>query len=196
MDSLLTMVLSLSLSGSLLFFAVLGVTRLGQRKFSKAWQYYAWLLVALRLLVPVTTSVSLVGSLFAQPPRVALSQEAPASNVQQEGLSVPLYANGAAMYQLTDHGQASHAGASHAVQWLCALWLAVALMLAAHKVIRYRHFVSRVCTGHGAVSDPELLARLKTICQKLGIRSQVDLYESRQVPCPLVVDCVVNRIMV
>lgn len=56
--------LSLSFSGALLFLIVFLVVRSCRNRLSRRWQYYIWLLVVLRFLVPVTSTHTLTGYLF------------------------------------------------------------------------------------------------------------------------------------
>lgn len=53
MSGLLQLVLSLSLGGSLLALLVLGLKLLMGRRLPSAFYYYAWLLVLLRLILPI-----------------------------------------------------------------------------------------------------------------------------------------------
>lgn len=64
MTALMKLILSLSLSGSLLILLLLLFRPLYRNRLSKSWQYYIWIVVILRLLLPVTPETSLAGSLF------------------------------------------------------------------------------------------------------------------------------------
>lgn len=64
MNEFVKILLSLSVSGTLLLFLLLGLGQLCKNRFSRRWQYYIWLVAALRFLIPVTTDASIVGSLF------------------------------------------------------------------------------------------------------------------------------------
>lgn len=196
MNSLMKVVLSLSVSGSMLFLVVMGITRLGQNRLSKAWQYYAWLLVAARLLAPITTSVSLVGTIFAQPSAALMSQSMPVYQTLQ-GSHTALVSSGAAIASQTAEGlgQISQKGLADAEQWLWVAWIAMVVLLAVYKGIKYRRFVSYICAEHAAVSDSDLLNRLGSICEELGIHQKIDLYENEQVPSPLVVGFLKPRIV-
>ena len=65
MTALMKLILSLSLSGSLLILLLLLFRPLYRNRLSKSWQYYIWIVVILRLLLPVTPETSLAGSLFS-----------------------------------------------------------------------------------------------------------------------------------
>lgn len=66
MNDLMKLALSLSLSGSLLILLLLLARPLFRGRASRAVQYYLWLLVIARLLLPLTPQASLMGALFAQ----------------------------------------------------------------------------------------------------------------------------------
>ena len=55
MNEMLKLVLSLSLSGGVLILALLLSRPLWKDRVSKTWQYYIWLIVIARLLLPVPT---------------------------------------------------------------------------------------------------------------------------------------------
>ena len=61
---MIKLILSLSLSGSILILILFLCKPLFQSKMSKAWQYYIWLAVIARLLLPFAPEHNLVGSLF------------------------------------------------------------------------------------------------------------------------------------
>ena len=64
MSDVLISVLSLSLSGSVMALILLALKPLLTKKLPKAFWYYVWLLVLLRLVVPVTLPVNVMDSLF------------------------------------------------------------------------------------------------------------------------------------
>lgn len=86
MSCLLKLILSLSLSGTLLILLLLLLHPVYGNRLSKQWQYYIWLVVIVRLLLPVTPETSLVGSLFQQTERAAYSDTSP-SRTEAQNLS-------------------------------------------------------------------------------------------------------------
>ena len=64
MNGVFRVFLSLSFSGSLLILLLLLARPLVQKRFSRRWQYYIWLVVIARLLLPLSPEVSLTGTLF------------------------------------------------------------------------------------------------------------------------------------
>ncbi len=66
MNNFIKVLLSLSLSGSWLILILLVCRHLFQNKFSKQWQYYLWLIVIARLLLPFSPKISLIGTFMRQ----------------------------------------------------------------------------------------------------------------------------------
>ena len=75
MNEILKIVLSLSLSGSLLILVLLLCKPLFRNRISKRWQYYIWLVVIARLLLPFTPETSPVSTLFPQIDRVIVQAD-------------------------------------------------------------------------------------------------------------------------
>lgn len=90
MSELLKIVFSLSLSGTILFFIILALKPLYKNKLCKRWQYYIWLIVILRMLLPFTPETTLVGSAFAYLDNLnpATIQTAPYENEMQSDFSL------------------------------------------------------------------------------------------------------------
>lgn len=66
MNDLLNILFSLSLSGTIILLSLLVLRPLFGKYLSKAWQYYIWLIVLVRLLVPLALPISPVGNLFTK----------------------------------------------------------------------------------------------------------------------------------
>ncbi len=67
MSSTILTILSLSISGSILALLLLALRPLLKNRVSKAFQYYIWLLVLLRLALPLSFDGSIMNRLLAQP---------------------------------------------------------------------------------------------------------------------------------
>lgn len=64
MNEIMKVLLSLSLSGTLLLLFILSLKLLYKNKFSRRWQYYIWIIVAFRFLIPFSFGTTIVGSMF------------------------------------------------------------------------------------------------------------------------------------
>lgn len=65
MSVVMKIVLSLSLSGSVLILVLFFCKPLFKEKFSRQWQYYIWLVVIARLMLPFAPEMCVVGTLFS-----------------------------------------------------------------------------------------------------------------------------------
>lgn len=79
MTELLKIILTLSLSGTVLILLLFVCRPVYRNRLSKRWQYYIWLLVIARLLLPVTPETSLTGNLFRQAERFMEQQDTSSS---------------------------------------------------------------------------------------------------------------------
>ena len=71
MNNLLKIVISLSFAGSILAILMFGMKVFFRNRVSKRWQYYLWLIVVLRLLLPFSPRTSFVGAMFAKTDNIA-----------------------------------------------------------------------------------------------------------------------------
>ena len=71
MNEFMKILLSLAVSGALLLLLILGLKPLYKNRFSKRWQYYIWIVVALRFLLPFTPDTTVFGRFRVQMATVA-----------------------------------------------------------------------------------------------------------------------------
>lgn len=88
MSSAVITLLSLSVSGSLLALALLALRPLMKSGCMKAFGYYVWLIVLVRLILPVSAPMNAMEALFSDMPVSAAQQEA-AISVHETGAGAP-----------------------------------------------------------------------------------------------------------
>ncbi len=214
MNSILKILLSLSVSGSLLILILLAAKPLLRGRCSRQLQHIIWLVVIARLLLPFAPRENLVNTAFDlayQTMRPVLAQFFP-----QAGVSAPF------AFPVTGAGQQDNFGqipresdkdtpfpssnatvdfseyhdtekdslpfSSMFLLFLSHLWLAwllPAFCLAVYKIAAYRHFARYLKTSGREVSDPTLLDHLSLLQARLGIRRPVELYTNHTVSSPL-----------
>ena len=86
MDDFIKTLLSLSVSGTVLYLLLWVFKPFYKNRFSKRWQYYIWLIAALRFVLPFTPCTTLVGSLFEKLPISDITTYGPI--IQQDRKSV------------------------------------------------------------------------------------------------------------
>ncbi|WP_243149184.1 M56 family metallopeptidase [Colidextribacter sp. OB.20] len=198
MNAVLKIFLSMSFSGSLLILALLFGKQFLKNKISRQWQYYIWLVVVLRLLLPFGTEVSLMGKAY-QAVDQAISQTAPLPPQQQLPLNAPesnlAPAVGAEHHNETVSSPADDVTTAHPLQdigvllinqiWL--VWLVAALGLLIRKITIYQGFMRYIKAGLTPVSDIERLDELSIVAEQSGIKKPIELCVNPLVSSPLLI---------
>ena len=174
MSEFIKILLSLSVSGALLLLLILGLKPLYKNKFSKRWQYYIWIVVALRFLLPFTPDNAIVGSLFEKFDTAAITNEIPASP------NVPVPAgtgNNKAEPIQTNREITTAAMREPFNKYVCLffIWSALALVLFVRKVTVYQGFIQYIKAGNKEISDIKILNLLSDCEEKLHIKTRVEL---------------------
>lgn len=194
MNELLKIVLSLSLSGTLLFLIILVLKPLYKNKLSKRWQYYIWLIVIVRMLLPFTSGTTLVGSVFEY------LGSANAKTIQTAPLAYdPQPKSGSDNNDIIPNAESSpfkpttDTLPSFSVQAvilklyenLSILWASVAFALLIRKITMYQSFVRFVKAGRTEVSDIGLLNALADTGESIGVKRPVELFVNPLISSPM-----------
>ena len=186
MNEFMKILLSLSVSGALLLLLILGLKPLYKNRFSKRWQYYIWIVVALRFLLPFTPDNAIVGSLFEKFDTVAITNEIPTSpnilvpadtgNNNAEPIQTNREINAAAMREPFN-------------KYVCLffIWSALALVLFVRKVTVYQGFIQYIKAGNKEVSDIKILNLLSDCEEKLNIKTRVELSCNPLIASPMLI---------
>ena len=186
MNEFIKILLSLSVSGALLLLLILGLKPLYKNRFSKRWQYYIWIVVALRFLLPFTPDNAIVGSLFEKIDTVAITNEIPTSpnilvpadtgNNNAEPIQTNREINAAAMREPFN-------------KYVCLffIWSALALVLFVRKVTVYQGFIQYIKAGNKEVSDIKILNLLSDCEEKLNIKTRVELSCNPLIASPMLI---------
>ena len=186
MNEFIKILLSLSVSGALLLLLILGLKPLYKNKFSKRWQYYIWIVVALRFLLPFTPDTTIVGSLFEKFDTAAITNEIPTSP------NVPVPAdtgNSKAEPTQTDREITTAAMREPFNKYVCLffIWSALALVLFVRKVTVYQGFIQYIKAGNKEVSDIKILNLLSDCEEKLNIKTRVELSCNPLIASPMLI---------
>ena len=186
MSEFIKILLSLSVSGALLLLLILGLKPLYKNKFSKRWQYYIWIVVALRFLLPFTPDTTIVGSLFEKFDKAAITNEIPTSP------NVPVPAdtgNNKAEPIQTNREITTAAMREPFNKYVCLffIWSALALVLFVRKVTVYQGFIQYIKAGNKEVSDIKILNLLSDCEEKLNIKTRVELSCNPLIASPMLI---------
>lgn len=189
MNEILKIVLSLSLSGSLLILVLLLCKPLIRNRISKRWQYYIWLVVIARLLLPFTPEASPVGTLFQQVDRVIVQTDTtPGQNIApapQSGDDTAVKNDTAPKNGETEATPTLQSFFTVLIQNLWLVWLVVALILIIRKITIYQGFIKYIRAGRAEVSDTAILDRLALIGEQAGVKRPVEIYTNSLISSPL-----------
>ena len=185
MNDFMKILLSLSVSGTLLLLLILGLKPLYKNRFSKRWQYYIWIIVALRFLLPFTPDTTIVGSLFEKPDTTAVTNEIPTNT------NVPASTD-------TDNSNTEPIQASRDItvtmrepfnRYVCLffMWSIFALVLFVRKITIYQGFIQYIKAGSTEVSDIKTLNLLSDCEEKLNIKTRVELSRNPLIASPIMI---------
>ena len=186
MNEFVKILLSLSVSGALLLLLILGLKPLYKNRFSKRWQYYIWIIVALRFLLPFTPNTTIVGSLFEKFDTAAITNEIPTSP------NVPVPAdtgNSKAEPTQTNREITTAAMREPFNKYVCLffIWSALALVLFVRRITVYQGFIQYIKAGNKEVSDIKILNLLSDCEEKLNIKTRVELSCNPLIASPMLI---------
>ncbi|NBH19875.1 hypothetical protein D3Z55_21345 [Clostridiaceae bacterium] len=185
MNEFIKILLSLSVSGALLLLLILGLKPLYKNKFSKRWQYYIWIVVALRFLIPFTPNITIVGSLFEKFDTAAITNEIPTS----PNVPIPADTGNKAEPTQTNREITTAAMREPFNKYVCLffIWLALALVLFVRKITVYQGFIQYIKAGNTEVSNIKILNLLSDCEEKLNIKTRVELSYNSLIASPIMI---------
>ena len=186
MNEFIKILLSLSVSGALLLLLILGLKPLYKNKFSKRWQYYIWIVVALRFLLPFTPDTTIIGSLFEKFDTTAITNEIPT----HPNVPVPADTGNSKAEPIQTNREITTAAMREPFnKYVCLffIWSALALVLFVRKVTVYQGFIQYIKAGNKEVSDIKILNLLSDCEEKLKIKTRVELSCNPLIASPMLI---------
>ena len=186
MNEFMKILLSLSVSGALLLLLILGLKPLYKNKFSKRWQYYIWIVVALRFLLPFTPDTTIIGSLFEKFDTTAITNEIPTN----PNVPVPADTGNNKAEPIQPNREITTAAMREPVDkyvYLFFIWSALTLVLFVRKVTVYQGFIQYIKAGNKEVSDIKILNLLSDCEEKLNIKTRVELSCNPLIASPMLI---------
>ncbi len=186
MSEFIKILLSLSVSAALLLLLILGLKPLYKNKFSKRWQYYIWIVVALRFLLPFTPDTTIIGSLFEKFDTTAITNEIPTN----PNVPVPADTGNSKAESIQTNREITTAAMREPVdKYVCLffIWSALALVLFVRKVTVYQGFIQYIKAGNKEVSDIKILNLLSDCEEKLKIKTRVELSCNPLIASPMLI---------
>ena len=194
MNEFIKILLSLSVSGALLLLLILGLKPLYKNKFSKRWQYYIWIVVALRFLLPFTPDTTIIGSLFEKFDTTAITNEIPTT----PNVPVPADTGNSKAEPIQTNREITTAAMREPVdKYVCLffIWSALALVLFVRKITVYQGFIQYIKAGNKEVSDIKILNLLSDCEEKLNIKTRVEISCNPLIASPMLIGFLRPRII-
>lgn len=202
MNKILITYASVSISAMLLTSILLLLRPLYRHLFSKCWQYYIWLIVVARFLIPWNPGNGIVGNLFQQAQEALADagqrKDAAQSSLMQEQQSVDQQTltqeqalqNTAILSQqtnqngITENSDSSKRNYTVVVQ---AIWLLTALVLIVRKITVYQSFIKYLKASSSPVENMNRLETFGKIIEQNHVKRVVGLYTNCLTASPLLV---------
>ncbi|MER0281919.1 M56 family metallopeptidase [Clostridioides difficile] len=198
MNNVLKVFLSMSLSGSLLILILFSCKQIFKDKISRQWQYYIWLIVIMRLLLPFTPETNLMGTIFQTFDNTTYHTEKYPPEQQNQDIlnddkNTPTINNERSnqkyinKMELFTSNQAVQDIITLLVNNIWIIWLVISLILFIRKITIYQSFVRYIKAGQAPVSDTELLDRLAILGSQIKIKRAIELCINPLISSPLLI---------
>lgn len=215
MNEVLKVILSMSLSGGIVIIMLYLVLLLFGKKLCRQWQYYIWLIVIIRLLLPFAPQQNLMNALFQfvkpsissmgnssleelkneqTPTKEFKTNIIPSENIEDERSNIQSSeTNFSITYETVD--KISHKEltgkpfvlSNVAPQYLWLIWLLPAMILFVRKIMAYKKNLRYIRAGSSEVQDLILLEEFDKLLEKNHVKSRMTLSVNRMIMSPIMV---------
>ena len=161
-NNFLIKIMLLSLSASIIATILFAIKPLVKVRLTKTWQYYIWLVVVLRMLIPYTPEQSLMGGLynFIDSNSQVLST---ANNIEITG-TLGVISN-----------------------YIGLGWLSIVALLLLKKIISYHVYVRFIKTNRLPITDIGVIQIYDEVCRDMEISKEIGLYSYRMTNSPMLI---------
>lgn len=195
MNEMLKLILSLSLSGSILAVLIFAVKPFTKQRIPKSIQYYIWLVVLLRLLLPFSFETSLMNKVFSDnrmPVITSTQVEVQTINSNNKNYSWPNVKEN--VVKGVYNGDSDHSRYFRDLfnQYVLYLWLVGVIIVLAINLIGYIRFLKHIKIANKPATEEEknmLITLLKG-------RNDVELIRNHLVSTPMLIGILRPRIII
>lgn len=188
-ERILNLLISLSISGSILFGIWMIVRLFLKKKVSRRFHYYLLLIVLLRFMLPFSLNQSFVGMLFSSIKSSPVYEMIYGSEVKRKP-SV-FVGDNVVFNDNIIMGRKNQTIAPY----ILYIWLAITLALIVQKITKYQSFAKYIKADWQAVDNPDIIDILSDICEDKNITTPIDLYTTPLVSSPLLLGVKKNYIV-
>lgn len=197
MEKLFLNIVSLSLSGAVIGGILILLHPLTRKYFSKTWNYYIWLILAFRLLIPAGFGVSFFHISYPvfNGENIAVAKEAEDGGTTEPAIEEVDKIEEGEMVERTDAippAEPSFAGQrkpgiteGQIVYVLGILWLLGALTAFLLKLVRYQRMLKRTKVFCRPVADGDTVVTANVVALRMNLRKNIAVYESPKISGPV-----------
>lgn len=189
MNALLIRYLSLSVSGLILALILFFLKPLLKDRISKTWQYYVWIIVIIRLLVPYSPYILNIDKLYQHTDNPVAIQEETKSNQYSPTVNNILISSQSA--QETDSAVPSGEKTRHSwnqiMDYAWLLWIVIAFGLFVYKVINYNRYIRYIKMNKFVLTNPDMQRAFKRACTEAGIKKPLNIYIHNSIITPALI---------
>ena len=198
MNTVFKIFLSMSFSGALLIMAMFLGRHFLKNKISRQWQYYIWIIVLLRLLIPFEPNINFMGKYYRAVDQAIV--ESALFSEQQFYLSQTENSSDSAVFfdpssKETKNDPAKTSASNPAVQKFIVLfinniqffWLIIVVAILIRKITIYQSFIRYINAGSIPVSDIKILDQFFDAAKKMGIKKPIELCVNPIVSSPMLI---------
>lgn len=210
MNELIKVLLSLSISGGLAAVILFAFKPFYKNRLRKSWQYYIWLVVLLRMLLPFTPEVNFMGWFPARvnnpiiPTDISTEINSSINPIKTDdlGMNNKSYITHTAdeinnpieNYNpvISDAPIVNETTINLSVI-LPYLWFAlplITLVKLVRKIVQYRRYTSFIRAGRKDIDDSAITEIYKRICLEMNVKRYIPLYANPNVNTPMLVGIV------
>lgn len=196
MQIIFSVIVTLSIAGAFLIGIILVSKPILKKQFSKRWQYYIWLVVIARLLIPIVISPEGFINLVDEKRIEQVNSYLLDRNQEEKLFNVDITSNRkenlvhSNQNVLQDHQEKNidFWEVMNQLKEECGvIWFIGVVVLFTKKVTTYKNFVKYMKVGWRQITDINMLDELAKMTEKVGIKSPVELYHHPLVISPLII---------
>ncbi len=175
--------------------------------FKRKWRYWVWLVLAIRLLVPINLSLPSVVEVELPRNEIVMTQTTPQTSVTPpEMQEVPVIPDtqDTPTYEPIDRPvyvrpvttvKGENEKTVPITVVLGTVWIVVAVAMFLYQIVTHLLFFKRTNRFNHTVTDAETLDVLNRICKEMGITQKVDIFYNGRIQSPLLVGFFKPRIL-
>ncbi len=211
MSGFIKILLSLSCSGTFLIIILLLLKPLYKNKLSQKWQYYIWLVVIARLLLPFTTKYNILENISGQIYYIFIQTNEKENILKQDQhfpdkatsknvkTSTPVANQKENNIKKQNNTINNNTTTRHTVKTIIKsillflkknifyIWIITTVSLFIHKVTIYQCFTRYLKASQAEISSLNIWEQLGNMLEKLHIKTTVSIYTNSMVSSPLLI---------